>query len=255
MSFILEALKKAESERHLTERPGIHTRQTMQPASLRAPGRWLRPGVLLPVLGLATVILCALAWQASTWREQSTMPSSSPIAPVTTPAVMAPPAIVSTAPARDALTLQTPRAAPVAAEILVPPAMPKPAVSKPAVSKPVMSKPVMSKPATAAEKETLPNLTVKNTPAVVQVLKKSVPAVAAARVIGMADLPPAIQRELPPLAISGSMYSANPPDRMLLLDKRMLHEGDEIVAGLILETILQKGAILRYKGYQFQINR
>lgn len=236
MSFILEALKKAESERHLSERPGIHTRQTMQTASSHAPRLWLRPGVLLPVLCLATLILCALAWQASTRHEQSTTPSSSPIAPATTPAAMAPPAIGNAPPAKDALTSQ----APLAVEILVPPAMPKP---------------VIPKAAKAAGKETLPKLAVKNTPALVPVLRKPVPVLAAAHVIGMADLPPAIQRELPPLAISGSMYSANPADRMLLVDKRMLHEGDEIVAGLMLESILQKGAILRYKGYQFQINR
>ena len=74
-----------------------------------------------------------------------------------------------------------------------------------------------------------------------------------APVVALADLPPAIQREIPPLAISGSMYSSNAADRMVLLDKRMLHEGDEIAPGLTLDRVLPKGAILRYKGHVFQI--
>lgn len=69
----------------------------------------------------------------------------------------------------------------------------------------------------------------------------------------LADLPPNLQREIPKLAIAGSIYSTNPADRMLLIDKRMLHEGDEIAPGLVLETVMPKAATLRYKGYPFKV--
>lgn len=69
----------------------------------------------------------------------------------------------------------------------------------------------------------------------------------------MAQLPAALRSELPPIAISGSMYSANPAERMLLVDKRMLREGDEVAAGLVVDRILPKGAILRYKGMAFRV--
>lgn len=231
MSFILDALKKAESERLLGDLPGIHTQQLVQPLQSGVSGRWQRPGWL--ALCLAVAILCVLAWQMSTPRGQST---TLPAALSTPPVVAIAPAVAaSIVPSREAPLLEAPLRMPVITEILVPPAMPKPVVTE---KKEAPLKPV-----------------VKNIPVPAQVPKKSVPVVAAASAIGMTDLPPAIQRELPPLAISGSMYSTNPADRMLLVDKRMLHEGDEIVAGLVLDTILQKGAILRYKGYLFQINR
>ena len=83
--------------------------------------------------------------------------------------------------------------------------------------------------------------------------KRLAPASTSVPVMALADLPPAIQREIPPLAFSGSMYSTNAADRMVLLDKRMLHEGDEITPGLTLDRVLPKGAILRYKGHVFQV--
>lgn len=69
----------------------------------------------------------------------------------------------------------------------------------------------------------------------------------------MADLPPALQRELPPLAIGGSMYSDNAAQRMLLVDKRLLHEGDEVAPNLVLEKLRPKEAILRIRGTRFRI--
>ncbi|EGF32974.1 hypothetical protein IMCC9480_1527 [Oxalobacteraceae bacterium IMCC9480] len=81
------------------------------------------------------------------------------------------------------------------------------------------------------------------------------PVAADAAVLTLATLPANLQRELPPLTIGGSMYSGNPADRMLLIDKRLLHEGDEIAPGLVLDSILPKGAILRYKGVRFQLTQ
>ncbi len=73
------------------------------------------------------------------------------------------------------------------------------------------------------------------------------------QLISRGQLPPQVQSEIPPFAVSGSIYSTNPKERLLLVDKRMLKEGDEIAPGLVLEHILQKGAVLRYKGYEFKV--
>lgn len=69
----------------------------------------------------------------------------------------------------------------------------------------------------------------------------------------MAELSPALQRELPPLAIGGSMYSDKASERMLLIDKRLLHEGDEVAPNLVLEKLMPKEAILRFRGTRFRI--
>lgn len=70
----------------------------------------------------------------------------------------------------------------------------------------------------------------------------------------MSELSPALQRELPPLVIGGSMYSDNAAERMLLIDKRLLHEGDEVSPGLVLEKLMPKEAVLRLRGTRFRIN-
>jgi general secretion pathway protein B len=97
---------------------------------------------------------------------------------------------------------------------------------------------------------------VKRAPAVVADRKAAVSPqsnAAAANVLTLATLPANLQRELPTLSIGGSMYSDNPAERMLLIDKRLLKEGDEIAPGLVLDSILPNGAILRYKGFRFQL--
>jgi general secretion pathway protein B len=76
---------------------------------------------------------------------------------------------------------------------------------------------------------------------------------AAGRLLTLATLPANLQRELPALSIGGSMYSDVPAERMLLIDKRLLKEGEEVAPGLVLDSILPNGAILRYKGVRFQL--
>ena len=76
---------------------------------------------------------------------------------------------------------------------------------------------------------------------------------AAGGLLTLATLPANLQRELPALSIGGSMYSDVPAERMLLIDKRLLKEGEEVSPGLVLDSILPNGAILRYKGVRFQL--
>jgi general secretion pathway protein B len=70
-------------------------------------------------------------------------------------------------------------------------------------------------------------------------------------VIPMADLPPSVRQELPAMTVSVHAYSDNPADRMVGIGNRILREGDYVVAGLKLEQITPDGMILGYKGYRF----
>jgi len=72
-----------------------------------------------------------------------------------------------------------------------------------------------------------------------------------APVTAMTELPLAIQQELPPLSISVHAYSAKPADRLVDINGRLLHEGDEVAPGLKLERITPDGMVLSYKGYTF----
>jgi general secretion pathway protein B len=69
----------------------------------------------------------------------------------------------------------------------------------------------------------------------------------------LAELPDAIQREVPKVAFGGYMYSPNAADRLVLVDKTLRHEGEELAPGLLLEKLLPKTAVLNYKGYRFRV--
>jgi general secretion pathway protein B len=67
------------------------------------------------------------------------------------------------------------------------------------------------------------------------------------------DLPPALQQQLPRVAFGGYMYSDNAADRLVLVDKTLRHEGEEIAPGLMLEKLLPKGAVLNYRGTRYRV--
>jgi general secretion pathway protein B len=75
-----------------------------------------------------------------------------------------------------------------------------------------------------------------------------------ARVATLRELPENIQREIPALTIGGYIYSNNQSERSVLINKRLLHEGDEVAPGLVLEKMLPKEAVLSYKGHRYRIS-
>jgi general secretion pathway protein B len=71
-------------------------------------------------------------------------------------------------------------------------------------------------------------------------------------VMTMAELPLAIQQELPAMSVSVHAYSGKPADRLVGINSRLLHEGENVAPGLVLEQITPDGMILSYKGYTFR---
>jgi general secretion pathway protein B len=49
------------------------------------------------------------------------------------------------------------------------------------------------------------------------------------------------------------MYSANPADRLILVDNILRHEGEEVAPGLVLEKLLPKGAVMIFRGYRYRV--
>ena len=242
MSYILEALKKAQAERQLGSAPTL-TAVPVGAAPADAAAVRRRPAwIVLSVVVLAAV--CAVAawrFQASPARtapEQIQMPTAPPLAVVassTPPLAMVPtststPALAAAPPSTPPLAV-VPRSTPPLA--VVPPSMPPLAVvpaSTPPVPKPATPKPVAARPApvpaAAPEEEKLPSLR---------------------------ELPEPIQRSVPQLAFGGYMYSKNPSDRLLLIDKALRHEGEEVAPGLVLEKLLPRAAVMNYKGYRYRV--
>ena len=227
MSYILEALKKSQAERQLGELPSIHAPQVQlhdgaASASARRAPVWLALG------GVAVAVAAALLlWQP--WQADAAAPAAAAVVPAVlaqaVPAplpVDAPPAAVAPAPVA-AFVPPAATAAPV--HHARPVAEPKQETPGQAVSPPVAA-PAPAVPPTPAAEESVP---------------------------GMRDLPEPIQRQIPAIAIGGYIYSKNPADRLLLIDKVLRHEGEELAPGLVLEKLQPKAAIFSFKGYRYRV--
>jgi general secretion pathway protein B len=75
----------------------------------------------------------------------------------------------------------------------------------------------------------------------------------ATAVASRSELPAAIRQELPALNISLHSHSANPQERMAMIDGVLLHEGEQLAPGLTLVEVTASGAILAYRGQRFSI--
>lgn len=226
MSYILDALKRADAERERGAVPGLHTHAfPLDSAATRAGHRsipWLGIGI-----GLAVALLAMMAWQlmGNDAPRETAAPAVTMPAPPPTPA----PTPVATAPA--------PPPVPVAAVPVAPPE-PMAAVAEPA---PVKSVPA---PTAAAAAKTKPSR--GNT--------RPTEAAPAGPVVTRSELPENIRRELPTLAIGGAIHSANPANRMLIINGQLFHEGDKLGTDLTLEQIKLRAAVLKYKDYRYTVS-
>ena len=70
----------------------------------------------------------------------------------------------------------------------------------------------------------------------------------------MQNLPEAVRSGLPQVTFGGYMYSKNPADRLLLIDKTLRHEGEEVAPGLFLEKLLPKAAVMNFRGVRYRVS-
>jgi len=67
----------------------------------------------------------------------------------------------------------------------------------------------------------------------------------------LADLPAAERDRIPGLAIAAHFYSVNPASRMVSINGRLLHQGDEVKPGLIVDKITREGVIFSSGAIKF----
>lgn len=214
MSYILDALRRADAERERGGVPGLHTQTMPEPGDdveATPRPRGLRPWHWVAI-GLAGGLAVAIAW---TWRGEEPPP---PVAALPPP----PPLPVSQA------------AAPPAAPVPAPAAAPEP---PPAPAGPVAIAPMRAAPPASAAR-----------PA------SAAPAAAAVpRVASLAELPPELRNGLPALAFGGSIYSNTPANRLLIVNGQLMHEGESLGPGVVLEQIKPKAAVLVIRGQRFEV--
>lgn len=225
MSYILDALKRADAERERGHVPGLHTRSTPEfdapaPRAARLGARRWR---------LALALLLALG-AAMWWRLGAAPPAPVAAAPEAVAPPVEPP--VST----DSVS-QTRNPPPPALPILAP-APPRPPVKAMVAAAPTAPK---------------PNGAPGAAPAGAPAADATATAAPAAPVRSFAELSPEARARLPAVKVSGSTYSKNPALRMLIVNGKVVEEGGEIAPGLTLEAIEPRSAVLNHQGLRYRI--
>jgi general secretion pathway protein B len=68
----------------------------------------------------------------------------------------------------------------------------------------------------------------------------------------LAQLPAAQRLAIPPLALSGSVYSTDPASRFLMVKGEVVREGAELAPGWRLEEIRPQEIVLRFQGLRYR---
>lgn len=116
----------------------------------------------------------------------------------------------------------------------------------------VRPKPQTSTPATVATAKK-PAAPEPAAPAAVAAAKKPAALEPAARVALLAELPDELRRQVPAMAIGGSVYSPQRASRMLIVNGQVLREGDPVAPELQLEQIGAKAAVFSIRGQRFEV--
>jgi general secretion pathway protein B len=72
------------------------------------------------------------------------------------------------------------------------------------------------------------------------------------QVVTIYELPAAIQKDIPDMAVQLHAYSSNPSERLVSINSIRLREGGYLMSGLKLEQITPDGMIFSYRGYRFK---
>jgi general secretion pathway protein B len=228
MSYILDALRRADAERERGEVPGL---QSQQQAMLDDDDVAPRAQPLVwAIVALAIALAAALAWNFFGGEPPRAMLPPPPVAAPTSVAAVVPP----TAPASAEPVAPIVPVATVASAVV--PLAPSPRSTATAGPRPLAPRRVAVPPASVAASAT------------------SSRAVADSRVYAFAELPENLRRDMPKLAFGGSSYSGSVTSRMVILNGQVFHEGDTVAPGLKLQQIKPKAAVLSFRDYRFELS-
>ncbi|SIR62462.1 general secretion pathway protein B [Aromatoleum tolulyticum] len=72
------------------------------------------------------------------------------------------------------------------------------------------------------------------------------------RILSLHELPPAVRGILPRLDISGFAAAPDSGKRMVVINDRLVQEGEEVVPGVTLTSAEKDGVVLDFQGYRFR---
>lgn len=234
MSYILDALKRAEAQRERGATPGLHSHHALP--SNAAPAMAASARVRLVSASLLITTLAVGGW----WLWQARQPQAPSRSVPITPARPTPVAQASPPPAVP-VALQVSPVAPAATLTSAAPIEPVTAAALvPAPVVPVVSKP-LPKPVEAA-----PTQAPKTSP-----VAQAAPA--ASSVSLLSELAEETRRQIPKITITGSVYSSTPAQRLLLVNNLVLTQGSQVAPEVTLEEIQPASSIFSFRGTRFRV--
>jgi len=283
MSFILDALKKSEAERQLGEVPSLQTAGQIEPAQKHKVA-WLLP---LIIVLLAAVVLgwfwrqsvdnsavqvagSQLAEQAVDKPEPATIeqPGSDKL-----PRINESP-LADYSPPADAITVTDGMDMPDTGKVVS--ISQDPAVSAKALQNEAQSSAggVTNSPQAASELQRVDRLQKQRASeraedeALVAAVEQRLVAERAAKAtnkktaaensrsntVRLNELPSSVRAEIPDINITMQVYSAEPGSRFAIINGKRYMESDQIADAVILDEILRKGIILKYRQYRILMN-
>jgi general secretion pathway protein B len=241
MSFILDALKKSESDRQRQSGPALFEVKVAPPRT-RLP-LWAIAIAALLAVNLGIVVWMLLRHPSGGVPAAAGAAASAPVA--------------SAAPAAAAPTVA---AAPAP---LSPPAGAAPALTAPALSAPA-APPALPAASAAAGPASSPGAADQQNPADYAPAEEAAPAAALSNHVrrGTESGVPLYQdaaatpgTQIPPLRLDFHMFATQPQDRFVMINMHKLREGELTPEGVRVESITPDGAVLSYNGSRFLLPR
>jgi general secretion pathway protein B len=225
MSYILDALRKADAQRERDSSRGIHAHPAPPGAGMN---NGMRPAWLWGGIGALVVVAGAGAWYMSKGKPPA-LPVAQPAAAQPSIAQPAKPQVNAAPAVMPAPPRVIPGVPPVTnARVITPPAQPR------------RETPMPARGGMAPPPPPLPPQ---------QQQQQQQPAPAAAPPSAVAGLPP----DAPHVAISGGVYSPNPAQRMLIVGGQVFNEGSEIAPGLTIDEIKPRTTVLKFRGVRYTV--
>ena len=276
MSYILDALQRADAERGRGNVPGLHARQL--PTALEEAAA-ARTGLRGPLVWGGLLVLVLAATVAGLWMWRSPASPSAPVvtatasqpAPAATPVASPPlPAAVPVVPAVPVAPVVSP-AAPTA-PTATPPAALAPSAPASVGAPPAPSATVQAAAVARAAPQPAPTApsaapVTPVTPAVAPVSATPAPraatapaptspaggSAAPAEAPLLSGLPEDLRRQIPALVITGVVHADNPAQRLLVVNNQVLTQDGQLGPDLVLETIGSRHSVFRFRGTRFRV--
>jgi general secretion pathway protein B len=244
MSFILDALKKSESDRQRQSGPALFEVRV-------APPRTRLPLWAIAIAVLLVVNLGVVMWMLLRHQHASSAPAPQPV----TAAASTPPATGITVPVVATSAPAAPGTAP-----------PAPAAAPGTVVAPAGTAAAapLTAPATAAAGAGTVNGAPDSANAEDYAPAEEPPAPGFGNRVrrGTASGVPLYQdvsatpgTQLPQLRLDLHVFAARPQDRFVMINMHKLREGDTLPGGVHLDSITPEGAVLSYNGSKFLLPR